>query len=118
MNGIYIEKEDNDILKQECCDGTDEIRKNMVLRSYYKYVPARKNFDGGRIDALKGAKECIGAFKKDKNTEHLFDTMNCLMFRYIYPYDVEHYKATNLDGSVKPVGSPINMEDLYDTWAF
>ena len=76
MNGIYIEKEDNDILKQEYCDGTDKIRKNMVLRSYYKYVPARKNFGGGRVDALKSAKEYIEAFRKDKNTEHLIDAMS------------------------------------------
>ena len=58
----------------------------------------------------------MAAFKKDKNTEHLLDAMNYLMFRYMYPLPGEHYKATDSDGSVKPVGTPIKMEDPYDTW--
>ena len=33
-----------------------------------------------------------------------------------YPLPGEHYKATDSDGSVKPVGTPIKMEDPYDTW--
>ena len=111
-----LEKDDKEILKREYCEGADKIRKTMVLMSYYKYGPARKNFGGGRVDALKSAEECISAFKKDKNTEHLLDAMNYLMFRYMYPYEGEHYKATDSDGSVKPVGIPVNMEDPYDSW--
>lgn len=111
-----LEKDDREILKREYCEGADKIRKTMVLMSYYKYGPARKNFGCGRVDALKSAEECIHAFKKDKNTEHLLDAMNYLMFRYMYPLPGEHYKATDSDGSVKPVETPINMEDPYDSW--
>jgi hypothetical protein len=112
----YLEKDDKEILKHEYSEAADKIRKTMVLMSFYKYGPAKKNFGGGRVDALKSAEECIAAFKKDGNTEHLLDAMNYLMFRYMYPYDGEKYKATDSDGSVKPVGTPINMEDPYDSW--
>ena len=106
----------DEIINREYSDEVDRKRKAMVYTSYYKYGPARDNFGGGRVDALKSAEECIAAFKKDKNTEHLLDAMNYLMFRYMYPYDGEYYKATDSDGSVKPVGTPIKMEDPYDTW--
>lgn len=114
---IHIEKDDKEILKQEYCEAADKIRKTMVLMSFYKYGPAKKNFKEGRVDAFKSAEECMEAFKKDKNTEHLLDAMNYLMFRYMYPLPGEHYKATDSDGSVKPVGTPINMEDPYDSWS-
>ena len=86
-----LEKDDREILKREYCEGADKIRKTMVLMSYYKYGPARKNFAEGRVDAFKSAEECMQAFKKDKNTEHLLDAMNYLMFRYMYPLPGEHY---------------------------
>lgn len=105
-----------EIFKREYSVKADEIRKNMVLMSFYKYGPAKKNFAEGRVDAFKSAEECMAAFKKDKNTERLLDAMNYLMFRYMYPLPGEEYKPTDSDGSVKPVGTPINMEDPYDTW--
>ena len=78
--------------------------------SHYKYGPARKNFGGGRVDALATAELCIEAFKKDHNTEHLVDAANYLMFRYMFPMPGEFFKATDSDGSVGTVGTPINME--------
>ena len=50
------------------------------------------------------------AFEKDKNLEHLVDAANYLMFRYMYPYPGEYFKATDSSGSVGTVGVPINME--------
>ena len=116
MNNNCLERDFRDILKQEYCEDADTIRKAMVLASFYKYGPAKKNFAEGRVDAFKSAEECMAAFKKDKNTEHLLDAMNYLMFRYMYPLPGEEYIPTDSDGSVKPVGTPINMEDPYDTW--
>lgn len=52
----------------------------------------------------------LEAFKKDHNTEHLVDAANYLMFRYMYPMPNEHFMATDSDGSVGTVGTPINME--------
>lgn len=88
----------------------DKERKNRVEVSFYKYGPARDNFGAGRVDAIATAERCIDAFKKDHNTEHLVDAANYLMFRYMYPMPGEFFKATDSDGSVGTVGTPINME--------
>ena len=48
----------------------------------------------GRVDALETAKMCIEAFEKDKNTEHLLDAANYLMFRYMFPSPGEYFRAT------------------------
>jgi len=88
----------------------DKLRKNRVEISYYKYGSARDNFGSGRVDAIKTAERCIEAFKKDKNTEHLVDAANYLMFRFMYPFPGEHFTATDSAGSVGTVGTPISME--------
>lgn len=98
------------ILQNEYSEQFDKERKCRVEVSYYKYGPARANFAGGRVDAIKTAELCIDAFKKDGNTEHLVDAANYLMFRYMYPYPGESFKATDSNGSVGTVGTPINLE--------
>lgn len=103
----------NDILKSEYSEKFDKERKYRVEVSYYKYGSARKNFGGGRVDALATAERCLKAFKKDKNTEHLIDAANYLMFRYMYPMPDEYFKATDSNSSVGTVGTPINMESDY-----
>lgn len=88
----------------------DQLRKNRVEVSRFKYGPARKNFGEGRVDALATAELCIEAFKRDRNTEHLVDAANYLMFRFMYPFPGEYFKATDDSGSVGTIGTPINME--------
>lgn len=88
----------------------DKERKYRVEVSSFKYGPARENFGSGRVDALATAERCIEAFKKDKNTEHLVDAANYLMFRYMYPMPGEYFKPTDSSGSVGTVGTPVNME--------
>ena len=88
----------------------DRLRRNRVEVSYHKYGPAQKNYGEGRIDALKTAELCLGAFKRDGNTEHLVDAANYLMFRFMYPLPGEGFKATDGSGSVGIVGTPVNME--------
>lgn len=100
----------NDVLKQEYSEQFDKERRARVEVSYYKYGPARDNFASGRVDAIKTAELCLDAFKKDKNTEHLVDAANYLMFRFKYPMPGEYFKPTDSNGSVGTVGTPINME--------
>ena len=103
----------NEVLKREYSAQFDKERQNRIEVSYYKYGPARDNFGSGRVDAIKTAELCIEAFKKDRNTEHLIDAANYLMFRYMYPLPGEFFKATDSSGSVGTVGTPINMEKEY-----
>ncbi len=88
----------------------DKERRHRVEVSYFKYGSARDNFGSGRVDALATAERCIEVFKKDHNTEHLVDAANYLMFRYMFPMPGEYFKATDSNGSVGTVGTPINME--------
>ena len=97
-------------MSKEYSDEFDKLRRNRVEVSFLKYGPARDNFGGGRVDALKTAELCLDAFKKDKNTEHLVDAANYLMFRFMYPYPGESFNATDSSGSVGTVGTPINLE--------
>ena len=100
----------NDILKREYSEQFDKERKYRVEVSYHKYGPARKNFGGGRVDAIKTAELCLEAFKKDGNTEHLIDAANYLMFRFMYPYPGESFRRTDSKESVGTIGTPINFE--------
>lgn len=100
----------NDILKREYSEQFDKERKYRVEVSYHKYGPARKNFGGGRVDAIKTAELCLEAFKKDGNTEHLIDAANYLMFRFMYPYPGESFRPTDSKESVGTIGTPINFE--------
>lgn len=100
----------SEVLKREYSEQFDKERKYRVEVSYHKYGPARDNFAGGRVDAIKTAELCLDAFKKDGNTEHLVDAANYLMFRYMYPYPGEYFKPTDSSGSVGTVGTPINLE--------
>ena len=98
------------MLKTEYSEQFDKERKYRVEVSFFKYGPARDNFGSGRVDALETAKLCLDAFEKDKNTEHLVDAANYLMFRFMFPMPGEYFKPTDSSGSVGTVGTPINME--------
>ena len=100
----------HNILMTDYSQEFDNLRKNMVITSHFKYGAARDNFASGRVDAIKTAELCIEAFKKDGNTEHLADAANYLMFRYKYPLPGEEYRPTDGGESVGTVGTPINME--------
>lgn len=88
----------------------DELRKNRIDVSFYKYGPAQKNFGEGRVDAVKTAELCLEAFKKDHNTEHLIDAANYMMFRFMYPLPGESLRATGSKESAGTVGTPVNLE--------
>lgn len=101
----------SDIISKEFNEEFVHRMKHAVAMSFFKYGPARINFGSGRVDAVKTAEACLEAFKKDHNTEHLIDVANYCMFGYTYPESIGgHYIPTDDSGSVKPVGTPVNMD--------
>ena len=98
------------ILQTEYSEQFDKERKYRVEVSYHKYGSAINNFGEGRVDAIKTAELCLDAFRKHGNTEHLVDAANYLMFRYMYPLPGESFRATDSNGSVGTVGTPVNIE--------
>ena len=62
------------LLKTEYSEKFDEIRKGLVIQSYYKYGKASRNFVSGNVDAIGSLKKCIAKFEETGNLEYLADT--------------------------------------------
>lgn len=79
------------LLKTEYSKKFDEIRKGLVLQSYYKYGKASRNFVSGNVDAIGSLKKCIAKFEETGNLEYLADVANYCMFRYMFPQGKEFF---------------------------
>lgn len=97
-------------LEREYSTEFDKLRKSRVEVSFYKYGAARDNFGSGRVDAIGSLELCLDKFKETGNTEYLLDVANYAMFRYMFPFPGEYFKATDSSESAGTVGMPINME--------
>ena len=101
------------ILGTEYSEKFDEIRKGMVLVSYFKYGKASRNFLGDYVDAIGCIEKCLKKFKETKNTEYLADAANYCMFRFMFPRNGEYYKPTDSDGSAGIDGMSVQeIEDF------
>lgn len=94
----------DEILKTEYSNHFDDIRKGLVVQSFYKYGKASRNFSTGNVDAIGCIKKCLEKFEETKNTEYLADVANYCMFRYMYPQNGEYFKHTDSNGSAGIVG--------------
>lgn len=102
-----FERAMNNLLNTEYSERFDNIRKNMVLTSYFKYGKASKNFKGDYVDALGCIDMCLKKFKETKNTEYLADAANYCMFRFMFPKNGESYTPTDSDGSAGICGMSV-----------
>lgn len=102
------------IHEQEYSENVDDLRKNRVQTSFYKYGSARVNFGRGYVDALGSHEKCIEAYNRTCNKEYLLDAMNYLMFEFMYPQKKgAYFKPTGSDESAGIVGiSVTEMEKL------
>ena len=83
----------------------DELRKNRVEMSFYKYGPVRKNYGTGNVQALPTAQLCLEKYKETGNTEYLCDAANYLMFEFMFPqHENAHFRATASEESAGQVG--------------
>ena len=57
----------------------DELRRNRVEVSYYKYGPAEQNFGRGNVQAIPTLEKCLQKYKETGNGDYLCDiaTMLC-----------------------------------------
>lgn len=92
----------------------DELRKNRVEVSSYKYGSARKNFATGNVNAIESMKLCVQKYQFTGNTEYLCDAANYLMFEFMFPQvKGAYFKATDSKDSAGIVGiSEKEMEEL------
>lgn len=95
----------------EYSDRFDQLRKNRVSVSFYKYGSAKKNFGDHLVNALETMQMCIDKYKDTKNTEYLCDAANYIMFEFMYPsVEGAHFKATSSEESAGISG--FSIKDL------
>ena len=86
----------------------DDLRKNRVEVSYYKYGPIKENYGKGYINALESHDRAIKKYIETGNTEYLCDAANYLMFEFMYPQKAgAYFKATDSGESAGVVGMGI-----------
>lgn len=89
----------------------DELRRNRVEVSQYKYGSAKKNFQTGNVKALPSMEKCIEKYNATGNTEYLCDAANYLMFEFMFPqHPKAHFRATDSHESAGIVG--ISQKEL------
>lgn len=103
-----------EILSKDYCTEFDEIRKNRVLQSHFKYGWVSENYKNNLIEAIPSLNNCLVAYEKTGNTEYLVDAANYLMFEYMFPqHENAHFEATSSDKSAGIVGMGAKqMEDM------
>lgn len=101
-------------INKEYSEEFDELRKNRVEMSYYKYGPAEVNYKNGYSKAIPSLKKCLEKYEATGNTEYLVDGANYLMFEFMYPqHPKAHFRATRSDESAGIVGLPVNEMKRY-----
>lgn len=104
-----MKKDRNDILKTEYSEKFDDIRKNMMIMSYYKYGSVNDNYNKYKcIDAIGNIKVRLQKYLDTGNTEYLADVANFAMLEFMYPsVDGARYNPTD-DSGCNLVGFSIN----------
>lgn len=74
------------ILKTEYSEKFDEIRKNMMATSYYKFGGVEQNYKTvGGLNAIESLKAKLQEYEDTGNTEFLADVANFAMIEFMYP---------------------------------
>lgn len=92
------DKEDKgEILKTEYSEKFDDIRKNMMIMSYYKYGPVKDNYNKYKcMNAVENLKIRLQKYLDTGNTEYLADVANFAMLEFMNPQvEGAHYKPTD-----------------------
>ena len=97
------------ILSTEYSQLFDNIRKNQMVMSYYKYGSVSENYKTEKtIDAIGSLEKRLQKYKETGNTEFLADLANFAMIEFMYPqHEKAFYKATD-SGSCDIQGFGVN----------
>lgn len=77
------------ILETEYSKKFDQLRKNRMLTSFYKYGPIEENYGNRLIDAIANLEKRLKLYKESGNLEFLAETI--LAVRLI-PYQQQYIK--------------------------
>lgn len=102
-----------EILKSEYSIEFDNLRKKMMVTSFYKYGTVKENAYSGMEDFVKSLEIRFEKFKQTKNTEFLADVANLCMMIFMYPEPFGcHYRPT--DSTESPGIDGISVKQLND----
>lgn len=104
-----IDKDFSEVLKSEYSERFDNIRKKMMVTSYYKYGALKDNYDKFKcMDALGNIEKRLAKYRETGNTEFLADLANFAMIEFMYP-SIEGAKYTpTASGECDVAGFSIN----------
>ena len=74
------------ILKTEYSEAFDQIRKKMMVMSYFKYGSIQENYEKFKcMDALGNIEKRLAKYRETGNTEFLADVANFAMIEFMCP---------------------------------
>jgi hypothetical protein len=100
----------NKILETEYSEEFDEIRKRMMITSFYKYGPLHINYGTQKyIDSIKSLEKRLEKYKETGNLELLADIANFAMIEFMSPQHPDaHYTPTDCAQEIGVSGMGIN----------
>lgn len=95
--GLASNTDIKNILSTEYSERFDEIRKNMMIVSYYKYGPLKDNYGTYKcMNAIENLKIRLQKYLDTGNTEYLADVANFAMLEFMNPsIEGAKYKPTD-----------------------
>lgn len=104
-----MEKDFEKILRTEYSHRFDEIRKNMMITSYYKYGSLKENYEKFKcMDAIGNIELRLKKYKETGNTEFLADVANFAMIEFMFPSIPGAKYVPTESGSCENAGFGIN----------
>jgi len=98
-----------EILKTEYSEEFDELRKNRMIVSFYKYGRLKVNAGEKLVDEIKSLLKRVQKYKETGNTEFLADVANFAMIEFMCPqHPNAYFKATDSNESPGLVGMSEN----------
>ena len=95
--GLASNADIKNILSTEYSERFDNIRKNMMIVSYYKYGPLKDNYGKYKcMNAIENLKIRLQKYLDTGNTEYLADVANFAMLEFMNPQiEGASYKPTD-----------------------
>lgn len=101
-------------MSEEYSDKFDELRKNRVMTSFYKYGSAKNNFSTGNVQAIPTLELCLNKYKETGNLDYILDLCNYAMFEFMYPqHPKAHFRATESHESAGIVGMSVKEMERF-----
>ena len=100
----------DELLKTQYSEKFDEIRKKMMVTSYYKFGDVRQNYQVvAGLQSIPSLKAKLKEYEETGNTEFLADVANFAMIEFMYPQKAgAYFKATDSQASAGISGISVN----------